>query len=170
MFLIVVALKMEKITNQERRCLQSRTVNHVNAQFMAKNADMMNMNVSAFMRDRNTTTKMWSTTPQMAQDGVLLQLVVPMERFKDLSMDVCPQHHLQQQRHHLPLLPQCHQLHQYVFMKCVSGQNGMMGVYKPLATMGEILKLLMIYEQKVMKSVKPQRLLNAEQKSSLIYH
>lgn len=55
-------------------------------------------------------------------------------------------------------------------MKSVSGQNGMMGVYKPLAMMGEILKLLMIYEQKVMKSVKPQRLLNAEQKSSPIYH
>lgn len=65
---------------------------------------------------------------------------------------------------------QCHQLHQYVFMKSVSGLNGMTGVYKPLAMMGEILKLSMIYEQKVMKFVKPQRMLNAEQKSSLIYH
>lgn len=72
--------------------------------------------------------------------------------------------------HGLFLFLQCHQLHQYVFMKSVNGQNGMMGVYKPLATMGEILKLLMSYERKVMQSVKPQGLLNAEQKSSLIYH
>lgn len=88
MFLTVVVMKMEKITNQEWRCLQSRTVNHANAQFMAKNADMMNMNASVFMRGRNTTTTMWSTTLQMEQDGVLLQSVVPMERFKGLSMNV----------------------------------------------------------------------------------
>lgn len=52
----------------------------------------------------------------MAQEGVLLQSVVPMELFKELSMNVQPQHHPQQQQRftsalrHLPLLPQVHPL------------------------------------------------------------
>ena len=73
-------------------------------------------NVSVFMRDRNTTIKMWATILQMAQEGVLLQSVVPMELFKELSMNVQSQHHPQQEQHfpsalrHLPLLPQVHPL------------------------------------------------------------
>jgi len=68
------------------------------------------------MRNRNTTIKMWSTVLQMAQEGVLLQPVVPMERFKGLSMNVQSQLHPQQQQHftsalhHLPRLPQVHPL------------------------------------------------------------
>lgn len=51
----------------------------------------------------------------MAQEGVLLQSVVPMELFKELSMNVQSQHHPHKQRYisalrHLPLLPQVHPL------------------------------------------------------------
>lgn len=41
-------------------------------------------------------------------------------------------------------LSKCHQLHQYVFMKSVNGQNGMTEACKSLAMMVEILKPLMI--------------------------